>query len=130
MTSGEVTPAWSPLPSPIPPSPESECKKVPPTGQFAGLGDEILQAVNIPISRDQSRVILQSLRKDEDHLPGQPRIRLSPRQQGAGKETNNVLDYLKLCHLTEELDGLLPFMKFIFVSHVPIGLFYLLAPLV
>lgn len=119
MTSGEVTPAWSPLPSPIPPSPsppESECKKGVPNSQFAGLGKEVLLINNVPISRDHSRAILLPIRKSEDHLPGQPRIRLSQPQQTVDKDKDPLLQYLRLYHLTEELDGLLPFMKFIFVQ--------------
>lgn len=121
MTSGESTPAWSPLASPIPPSPspaESECKGAP-ARQFAGLGDETLRTVNVPISRDRSRAILQSLRESEGYLPGQPRIRLSPQRRDADDGTDGVLQYLQDYHLTNKLDELLPFMKFIFVSFTP-----------
>lgn len=121
-TSGEVTPAWSPVPSPIPTSPspaESECKKGAPTGHFAGLGDEVLETEHVSTSRNHSRTFLKPLPKGDDYLPGQPRIRLSSRRQDADKDP--LLEYLREYHLTKELDGLLPFMKIFFVSRALVG---------
>lgn len=126
MMSGEVTPAWSPVPSPISASPspaESECKEgSTPTGHFAGLGNEILRTVNVSISRDHSRTVIRSLQEGDDYLPGQPRIRLSPRRQDADEGKDSLLKYLQNYHLTTKLDELLPFMKFVFVSRAPVVL--------
>ena len=93
-------------------------------GPFRTQGQETLRAVAVPVSPKQTRIILQALNGD-DYLPGQPRISLSAVPSSDNPEsTSELLKYLRECHLTTELDKLLPFMKYVFVSlHPPIRLF-------
>lgn len=66
------------------------------------------------------RVRLLATDKSRQFLPGQPRISLDPAGQKSSprdQETKDgVLEYMRESHLTAELDGLLPYMKYIFVS--------------
>ena len=49
------------------------------------------------------------------YLPGQPRIALPGASSNTGDEAK-FFKYLEQSHLTTELDEILPFMKYIFVS--------------
>lgn len=61
------------------------------------------------------RVRLTATDKSRLFLPGQPRISLDPAIPNP-KNEDHVLEYLRESHLTTELDGLLPYMKYIFVQ--------------
>ncbi|KAK3897395.1 hypothetical protein C8A05DRAFT_19833 [Staphylotrichum tortipilum] len=65
-----------------------------------------LEAVAAGIGGKQTRRILQARDKKKNYLPGQPRIRLG----------DGLLAYLTESHTTDELDELLPFMRYIFVQ--------------
>lgn len=93
---------------------------------FKGLGTELsglLEVHEVPLSGQSSRKLLVAENPDKPFLPGQPRIRLPtgvPSAAGPSQEEEDLLKYLRRSHLTLELDGILPFMKYIFVStHVP-----------
>ncbi|KAH8896533.1 hypothetical protein GQ53DRAFT_680186 [Thozetella sp. PMI_491] len=51
----------------------------------------------------------------KSYLPGQPRIRLDP-SGAADPNQAELLNYLNKSLLTKELDGILPFMKYVFVQ--------------
>ncbi|KAL8288246.1 hypothetical protein RB597_000370 [Gaeumannomyces tritici] len=63
----------------------------------------------------RQRLRLVATDKSKLFLPGQPRIRLEPAAPSTDNE-DRVLEYLRESHLTTELDGLLPYMKYIFVQ--------------
>ena len=94
-----------------------------PAGSFTGLSEELsnlLELETVPISSQpsrsseivSSRKLLKATDENQQHLPGQPRIVLNMAHNDQGE----VLKYLKESHLTEELDKLLPYMKYIFVG--------------
>ncbi|PKS08594.1 hypothetical protein jhhlp_004980 [Lomentospora prolificans] len=83
------------------------------TGKFTGLGIEPLQTFSV--SQKQPRVYLKTT-NGSNYLPGQPRIRLHGTASGGNQSTDEVVDYLRDSHLTNELDELLPFMSYIFVQ--------------
>lgn len=84
---------------------------------------QLLEALPVPMTEKQpggeetttTRLILKSTDPDRAYLPGQPRIRLDGHDLGKTSGVE-ILDYLRRSHLTNELDSLLPFMKYIFVS--------------
>lgn len=84
------------------------------TGEVKGLGAETLRIVQTRIGEKKKYTIRTHLEGVDGYkyLPGQPRIALSA-PPGAGDE---LVEYLRKAHLTTELDRLLPFMKYIFVS--------------
>ncbi|KAK0730236.1 hypothetical protein B0H67DRAFT_548229 [Lasiosphaeris hirsuta] len=98
-----------------------------PSGAFPGLHKELnndlhVIAVNIekpgstvPTSRKLLCAKAASIRS---FLPGQPRIRLptaASQDVGHGRE-KDLASYLRESHLTEHLDDLLPYMRYIFVQ--------------
>ncbi|MBE3041543.1 hypothetical protein IMZ48_02980, partial [Candidatus Bathyarchaeota archaeon] len=119
--SPDQSPTPSMTPSPNPPG-GSAARAV--TGPFRKLGQETLRALAVPVSAKQPRIILQAL-GGEDYLPGQPRISLSAVPLSDDQESaSELLEYLRECHLTTKLDGLMPFMKYVFVSlRLPMRLF-------
>jgi hypothetical protein len=112
---------------------ESGAAESPVTGPFRGLGKDLggnlLKVINTPISDVNNRKILYAADTEKPYLPGQPRVRLLTDEPTAGngatteaqrkkaeKIEKNLHDYLQTCHLSVELDGILKFMKYIFVS--------------
>lgn len=62
------------------------------------------------------RLLLKPKDAAKPYLPGQPRVRLHRSSDDADPACNEVLDYLRMSHLTNALDSLLPFMRYIFVQ--------------
>jgi hypothetical protein len=60
--------------------------------------------------------LLKAKREEMQYLPGQPRIRLGTAPDSYESQ-DELVRYLRDSHLTKELDGLLPFMKYIFVRN-------------
>lgn len=112
---------------------ESGAAESPVTGPLRGLGKDLggnlLKVINTPISDVNNRRILYAADTEKPYLPGQPRVRLltdepavgngattEAQRQKAEKIEKNLHVYLQTCHLSVELDGILKFMKYIFVS--------------
>ncbi|KAM4063708.1 hypothetical protein HRG_006831 [Hirsutella rhossiliensis] len=74
--------------------------------------DQLLQIDEVETPSLPMRKFLKAT-LESPHLPGQPRIRLNP---AVDADPDELLQYLRNCHLTDELDGLLPFTKYIFVQ--------------
>ncbi|KAK0632481.1 hypothetical protein B0T14DRAFT_419489 [Immersiella caudata] len=100
-----------------------------PTGNFPGLTERIalssdLEIINVELDEKQQaaasslkqRKLLKSKNPAKPFLPGQPRVRLHRSADDADPACNEVLEYLRRAHLTDALDGLLPFMRYIFVQ--------------
>ncbi|KAK1757310.1 hypothetical protein QBC47DRAFT_153965 [Echria macrotheca] len=85
-----------------------------PSGSFDGLTHELSDELDIINTAD--RRILKAKDVDRQHLPGQPRVRLSAFSQHPDPAHNQLLDYLREEHLTTGLDDLLPYMRYIFVQ--------------
>ncbi|KAK0655625.1 hypothetical protein B0T16DRAFT_318965 [Cercophora newfieldiana] len=99
-------------------------------GSFPGLTAELnaqLEVVEIDLGEKQQATTgtlkaqsLLKLLKAKDpakpFLPGQPRIPLHRVADDADPTCNEMLDYLRKVHLTDALDGLLPYMRYIFVQ--------------
>lgn len=64
----------------------------------------------------QPRKLLRAKPGRKQYLPGQPRIKLDKGAHNADGNTDTLLQYLHKSHNTDELDGLLPFMRYIFVQ--------------
>ncbi|KAK3330753.1 hypothetical protein B0H66DRAFT_469394 [Apodospora peruviana] len=89
---------------------------------FTGFAKELkdfsklLTVETIPITRGgpQPTEPWKTLKRTDNKtfLPGQPRIAV---KDDAGSD-KKLLEYLQKCHLTKELDDLMPFMRFIFVQ--------------
>lgn len=90
------------------------------------LGKGLLRLENSPITDVNHRKVLYANETDKPYLPAQPRIKLlsnaTPVTGGRNtteyqlKLDDDLRDYLKKCHLTKELDGLVGWwMKYIFV---------------
>jgi len=64
------------------------------------------------------RVLLPSSKatNSKNYLPGQPRIALPAAVPSDKDADERFKKYLRKSHLTNELDDILPFMKYIFVS--------------
>lgn len=91
------------------------------SGSFPGLRKELsglLQVHDVPNTGQLPRKLLVTGDPTKPYLPGQPRIRLPTRAPAASAiQTQEELKaYLEKSHLTTELDGILPFMKYVFVS--------------
>jgi len=79
---------------------------------------------NIAGGEDEKEPTAQRPDHLKDHLPGQPRHKLiDPLPKPGQSETTpkkredaNLIEHLRKTHLTRELDGLLPYMRFIFVQ--------------
>lgn len=106
------SPTPSPTASPTPPKGPAAGAAAPP---FRGLGQETLRAVASPVHPSSTRIILEALDGGDDYLPGQPRISLSAPSPDR-TFASELHKYLRDCHLTEKLDELMPFMKYVFVS--------------
>lgn len=81
---------------------------------------ELLKELNDHLKVDDSapagRKVLKPKNPDQAFLPGQPRVRLS----ASDPTHNGLLEYLRTEHLTDALDELLPYMRYIFVClHYP-----------
>ncbi len=108
-----------------------------PDGTFPGLAIELnrddLEVITViigdkqsPASQDSpspdtlnrlSRKLLRAKNSSKHYLPGQPRVQLhGDHQESHGKFDPELLQYLRDCHLTEHLDDLLPYMRYIFVQ--------------
>ena len=109
-SSNATTPNATPAGSPTTASPN--VLRATKTGKFTGLGIEPLQTFSV--GQKQPRVYLKTT-NGSNYLPGQPRIRLHGTASGGNQSTDEVVDYLRDSHLTNELDELLPFMSYIFV---------------
>ncbi|KAK3362504.1 hypothetical protein B0T25DRAFT_7757 [Lasiosphaeria hispida] len=98
-----------------------------PIGAFPGLSKELdndLQVITVdiekngPIGPASRKLLCAKASSPRGFLPGQPRIRLpaaASQDEGFGRE-NDLSSYLRESHLTEYLDDLLPFMRYIFVQ--------------
>ena len=90
-------------------------------GPFVGLRTQLSGLLHVDITRIPGQTAQITLVANDVHkpyLPGQPRIRLPIPTSGAGigHIQDTLRSYLRRSHLTMELDGILPFMKYIFVS--------------
>ncbi|KAL2024235.1 hypothetical protein VTK56DRAFT_9391 [Thermocarpiscus australiensis] len=86
---------------------------------FAGLTLEFnaqLEIVPVKVGEKLTRMILKAKDGCKQFLPGQPRVRLDRPSQNADGNEDTLLRYLKDSHSTERLDGLLPYMRYIFVQ--------------
>lgn len=94
------------------------------SGSFVGLRKELsalLQLHTVPgyTPNPSAANFLIATDPGRAYLPGQPRIRLptgAPTTADPASTQTELLEYLGKCHLTEPLDGILPYMKYIFVS--------------
>lgn len=114
------SPASSPTPSMTPsPTPLEGPAGGAADGPFQGLGKDTLRNMKVSIKPEGSRILLRSA-GEEEYLPGQPRIRLSPEPSASSRlgDKDELLEYLRKCHLTTKLDELMPCMKYIFVSFI------------
>ncbi|KAL2136150.1 hypothetical protein VTI74DRAFT_5203 [Chaetomium olivicolor] len=87
---------------------------------FKGLSGKLefnknLEVESIPAIGSKPWYILKA-KVGKQCLPGQPRIRLDRRPRPGTSDEDPLLKYLKRNHETEALDGLLPFMRYIFVQ--------------
>lgn len=84
------------------------------------LNDE-LEVVKKAVTGLKERSLLQAKDASKQYLPGQPRARLRVLSQDPNPDHNDLLNYLRRAHLTNSLDELLPYMRYIFVRRSPFG---------
>jgi hypothetical protein len=98
-------------------------------GKFPGLSKELsndLEVFEIQVvpkeaesgtatGTDTTRRVLIARNAAKSFLPGQPRIRLDTKT-ASGTVEDGLLNYLRRAHLTNALDELLPYMRYVFVS--------------
>ncbi|KAL8377590.1 hypothetical protein RB595_008330 [Gaeumannomyces hyphopodioides] len=118
-----ISPQRLATPQPGPTATSSISEKVPEeTDPAAATATQLLSpgavttSASAPPAAGQvtQRVRLVATDNSRPFLPGQPRISLDPALPSP--ENKDVLEYLRESHLTAELDGLLPYMKYIFVQ--------------
>jgi hypothetical protein len=81
------------------------------------LQRELSGSLEVHAVGQSGRRVLVAENPTKPYLPGQPRIRLPTGTTVASIQVQqSLLEYLKGAHLTTELDDILPFMKYIFVS--------------
>ncbi|KAK5655506.1 hypothetical protein OQA88_5777 [Cercophora sp. LCS_1] len=93
--------------------------KDPEEGGFSGLAKELndqLEVTKQAVTGLKERVLLKAKDAAKQYLPGQPRARLHVLAQDHRPEHNTLLGYLRKAHLTDGLDELLPYMRYIFVQ--------------
>lgn len=102
------------------PGPNSWPLYAPTFSPFDGLAHEFntdLEVVSVEVGEKQMRKMLRAKRDRKQYLPGQPRIRLDVRPAANGSSSDGVLiKYLRQAHSTQDLDELLPLMRYIFVQ--------------
>lgn len=90
-------------------------------GSFTGLFKELNDNLEVDISATAGRKVLKPKSTGKSFLPGQPRVRLSTSPQPSDPAHNALLEYLRTEHLTDALDELLPYMRYIFVGFPCLG---------
>lgn len=75
-----------------------------------------LEIASVDFGEKQPRRILKAKAGRKEYLPGQPRILLNNCHHGADGGEDPLLEYLRDAHKTEQLDDLLPYMRYIFVQ--------------
>jgi hypothetical protein len=110
----------APPPKPLAPGPGPSHTFTPFSGLAIEFNDD-LEYASVDIGDKEPRKLLKAKAKQNEgdkskpYLPGQPRIRLDrPAHNGDGGDP--LLEYLVGSHSTQQLDELLPFMRYIFVQ--------------